>query len=170
MIFSGIAMMLIGSLLTIASQVLLAVCVYNDAKSRGDQNATLFAVLSGVLGFIPAIIYLVVRSTSGPGTALMCPNCGVVLPAGAFNCPNCGMPHPKARIIPPDADARSRRAKGLLIGWIVSFVLSIVLMIVGGVLMGMGAFSLAQDYSSNSHRYSYSYQDSLDHYLNDYYY
>ncbi|CZT56257.1 hypothetical protein BN3661_01276 [Eubacteriaceae bacterium CHKCI005] len=170
MFFVGIALLLISLVLAIGSQVMLALCIYNDAKARGDQNAVLFAVLSGVLGVIPAIIYLVLRSNSGPDTALMCPNCGVVLPQGASHCPNCGMPHPKARIIPPDADVRSKRAKGLLIGWIVSLVLSIVLIVVSVVFMGMGAFSLAQDYNSNSYHYSYNYNDSLDRYLNDYYY
>ncbi len=167
--FNMVAVMsVVISLLSIASHVLLALCIYNDAKSRGDQNAVLFAVLSGVLGLIPAIIYLVIRSTSGPGTALMCPNCGVVLPQGSFNCPNCGMPHPKARITPPDAPIRSRRAKGLLIGWIVSYALTIVLTIVGFVFGAMGVFSMAQDALDNNSPYHY--QDSLDRYLNDYYY
>ena len=83
MFFVGIALLLISLVLAIGSQVMLALCIYNDAKARGDQNAVLFAVLSGVLGIIPAIIYLVLRSNSGPDTALMCPNCGVVLPQGA---------------------------------------------------------------------------------------
>ena len=66
MFFVGIALLLISLVLAIGSQVMLALCIYNDAKARGDQNAVLFAVLSGVLGIIPAIIYLVLRCRASP--------------------------------------------------------------------------------------------------------
>lgn len=50
-------------LVLIAAQIMLALCVYNDARYRGSNNAVLWAVLSGFFG-IAGLVYLIVQLAS----------------------------------------------------------------------------------------------------------
>ena len=63
--FSDVSLVLIAYLLllitSVASQVLFACAAYQDAKSFNNKDATLWAVLIGLFGWIPGIIYLCIR-------------------------------------------------------------------------------------------------------------
>ena len=57
---------IIGYLLTLAvsitGSVMVGLAVYNDAKSKMSLNAVMWAMLVGILGWIPGIVYLCVRN------------------------------------------------------------------------------------------------------------
>lgn len=84
---------IIGYLLTLAvditASVMLALAVYNDAKSKWNPNAVMWAVLVGILGLIPGIIYLCVRNEPLK-KIYVCQNCGWGNPLLARQCGHCG--------------------------------------------------------------------------------
>lgn len=57
---------IIGYLLTLAvsitGSVMVGLAVYNDAKSKMSLNAVMWAMLVGILGWIPGVVYLCVRN------------------------------------------------------------------------------------------------------------
>ena len=60
---AAIAIIIIAIFLVIAAilaQIFLGLAVYHDAKSKGNSSAGMWGVLTGVFGWIPAIIYLCV--------------------------------------------------------------------------------------------------------------
>ena len=59
--------------LALAMQIIAAVAIYRDAKVYGRDDAMLFAVLTGIFGSIPAVVYLAVRGKH-KGVAV-CPTC-----------------------------------------------------------------------------------------------
>ncbi|MDR1643607.1 MAG: zinc ribbon domain-containing protein [Clostridiales bacterium] len=72
--------------------------VHKDAKAR-DMDATLWTIISVVLGFLGLVIYIVSRSSHEPSECpvcrkpvksdfVVCPHCGTRL---AASCPSCGM-------------------------------------------------------------------------------
>ncbi|MBN1274389.1 MAG: zinc ribbon domain-containing protein [Candidatus Aminicenantes bacterium] len=72
--------------------------VYRDAERRG-MNGILWALLVLIGNLIGLLIYLILRSDTGPaaqqGTRAgpsfkPCPSCGKEVDAGAFFCPQCG--------------------------------------------------------------------------------
>lgn len=117
------------SLLSLLTNVFLGLAIYNDAKSWGCDNAVMWAVLSGVFGLIPAIIYLVIRSDSS--SKMKCPVCGNKIAKGSQFCPVCSNPVPPVAIDYAAAAESKKRAKLFLILMIVAFVLSIVVAVVG---------------------------------------
>lgn len=84
---------IIGYLLILAvditASVMLALAVYNDAKSKWNANAVMWAVLVGILGLIPGIVYLCVRNEPLK-KIYACHNCGWGNPLLARQCGRCG--------------------------------------------------------------------------------
>jgi len=74
----------------IAAWVFAALAVYNDAMSRFDKDATMFALLVGFFGMIPLVVYAVMRSGRQPGK--VCFQCNQVSAANMPGCPFCGAP------------------------------------------------------------------------------
>ena len=65
--------MLLIMLFSLAGSLFLALCVYNDAKARGNDNAVMWAVLSGFFNIV-ALVYIIVAVSSKP-KAVICPRC-----------------------------------------------------------------------------------------------
>ncbi len=123
----------------IAMRVLFALAVYNDAVAKENHEATMWALLVGFLGLIPGIIYLCVRSS--PQRKVCCPRCGLWHNAYETVCPRCGTPNP-APAIPqqnPYLLQNEQKAKKLLIGGIICFVVLILVAVFGGIAIGLSA-------------------------------
>ncbi len=115
--------MVVVSLLSIASSLLLAFCVYNDACYRMDKNPLLWAVLSGFFPIV-ALIYIIVKASS-KNHNLSCVQCNALLPPGAPFCPRCGRPvdYPT-----PEQMATYNKRRKLLLGlWIAVTVLVVII-------------------------------------------
>ena len=98
---AAIAIIIIAIFLVIAAilaQIFLGLAVYHDAKSKGNSSAGMWGVLTGVFGWIPAIIYLCVRSSASQ-RIIQCTTCGFAIPASAPGCPNCNHANPFAPTI-----------------------------------------------------------------------
>lgn len=54
------------SLLPVIFTVLIAIWMYNDAKSRGDSNAVAWALLGLIFNIIALVLYLIVRNSARP--------------------------------------------------------------------------------------------------------
>ena len=63
--------------------------VYNDAKSKMSLNAVMWAMLVGILGWIPGIVYLCVRNKPLE-RIYACYSCGWGNPLSARQCRRCG--------------------------------------------------------------------------------
>ena len=120
-IFGIIIFSLLLSLVGIASSVFLGLCVYSDARFKNVKNPAMWGLLSGFLGWIPAIIYLVIRSQQSPKP---CQRCFDLLPPGAVFCNICGTPVYQPG--PEELAVFDKRRKRFLILWIASYVLTIV--------------------------------------------
>ena len=83
-------------LASIAAQVLFACAAYQDAKSMNNKDATMWAVLIGLLGLIPGIIYLCIRknNNSAPSVQQICIGCRAPIAPGTNVCPYCGAQQP----------------------------------------------------------------------------
>ena len=84
---------IIGYLLTLAvsitGSVMVGLAVYNDAKSKMSLNAVMWAMLVGILGWIPGIVYLCVRNKPLE-RIYACYSCGWGNPLSARQCRRCG--------------------------------------------------------------------------------
>ena len=58
------------SLLPVIFTVLIAIWMYNDAKSRGDSNAVAWALLGLIFNVIGLVLYLIVRGSAQPPAAV----------------------------------------------------------------------------------------------------
>ena len=56
--------------LMITGKVFLALAVYQDARSRYNNNALMWGLLVGFFDLIPAIVYLCLRKNLGSGPIL----------------------------------------------------------------------------------------------------
>lgn len=109
-------------LLSLAGSLFLALCVYNDAKARGNNSAVMWAVLSGFFNII-ALVYIIVAVSSKP-KAVICPRCNNWIPAGYAGCPVCGLP-PTNQTMPPELlEGYKRRRILFLILFIVAYVIT----------------------------------------------
>ena len=115
-------------LIEIASGVFLGLCVYNDAQYKGVKNPSMWGLLSGFLGWIPAVIYLAMRSQQ---SAKRCERCFAPLLPGAAACAACGLPVYSSA--PEQSETFHKRSKTFLILWIVS--ISLVLVATIGLLV-----------------------------------
>lgn len=115
MISGLIALYILVFLAAVAGSVLFGCAVYNDAKSKWNDNATMWGVLVGILGLIPGIIYLCVRNEPLK-RIYVCHNCGWGNPLSAQQCGHCG-----AGLYYPTEETlqRQKKAKTLLIWGIV---------------------------------------------------
>ena len=75
--------------LLLVVNVLILIWVYNDAKSRGMENAVLWLIIVLITGLIGLIIYLIVRPK---GDKVVCPSCSKKRMTGLPRCPHCGNP------------------------------------------------------------------------------
>ena len=91
---------IIGYLLTLAvsitGSVMVGLAVYNDAKSKMSLNAVMWAMLVGILGWIPGIVYLCVRNKPLE-RIYACYSCGWGNPLSARQCRRCGAASRRAR-------------------------------------------------------------------------
>lgn len=112
------------------SQLLLAFCVYYDAKLHGNQEAKMWAILSGFFN-VAALIYLLMRGDNKK-KPVQCPACFAWLSADYRTCARCG--HPREEKGNPILEETYRRwekhRKTLFIWWIVSMALPVLLAIV----------------------------------------
>ena len=122
MISGLIALYILVFLAAVAGSVLFGCAVYNDAKSKWNDNATMWGVLVGILGLIPGIIYLCVRNEPLK-RIYVCHNCGWGNPLSAQQCGHCG-----AGLYYPTEETlqRQKKAKTLLIWGIVMWVVMIL--------------------------------------------
>ena len=125
---------IIGYLLTLAvsitGSVMVGLAVYNDAKSKMSLNAVMWAMLVGILGWIPGIVYLCVRNNRA-NRLMACPQCGFTHRVAEPFCPQCHVQNPySAPFQNPLAAQQAHRAKLLLIWGIVAYVAVILLAII----------------------------------------
>lgn len=141
-----VAVLLI-SLIGIASNVLLAFCVYNDAQYRRSQYAVLWAVLSGFFN-IAALVYIIVQLCSKP-RGLQCVQCGQWLAPESTFCPRCGR---QVVTFTPEQMANFDKRRKLFLGlWIGSVVIIIAAsIVVFGVFFGQ-IMKYAAVYGSSYH-------------------
>lgn len=125
---------LVASLVSLAASVFLGLAVYYDAKSWNSDSAVMWGLLCGILGFIPAIIYLVIRSSSK--SQIKCPRCRNKLPVGTQICYICQTPI-QQMVQPSEAETLlyKKRAKLFLILMIVFNVLLIISIVMMFVFM-----------------------------------
>lgn len=116
------------TIVSVLSSVFLGLAVYNDAKSWNCDNAVMWGLLSGIIGFIPAIVYLVIRSDAKG--KVKCPRCGNKLPVGMQFCPLCQTPIGLILAVNEAEELRLKnKAKNYLIFMIICIVLTIILSI-----------------------------------------
>lgn len=116
---------------SIAVHVLFAVAAYNDARSKMNQNALMWALLIGFLGAIPGIIYLCVRNNPVQ-EFVTCMKCGATYHGAYMNCPRCGEPNSfNLQYLNPFAEQQRNRARVLCI---VAAIL-IGLVVLSGIIM-----------------------------------
>lgn len=147
-IWFGAAMIIFG-LLFLTAHILFAIAVYNDAQAKGNNDASMWGILVGVFGWIPAIIYLCIRNNSR-NKLIICPNCGFTHRIGDFNCPQCGVANPfSQQFANPMTDMYKARAKKLLIAAIIIWAVAIILFVISLVCFLSSVV--------NMHNYSFAY-------------
>ena len=120
----------------IGFQICIALAVYYDAQSKMNRNSVLWAVLCGILGLIPMIVYLCIRNN--PSTIpIYCSQCGKVHYISESHCPFCHQENPYSRIevANPQAQQQHRRAKVCLIIGVSLFAVGIVAMIIALIFL-----------------------------------
>ena len=139
--FGFIIFMALYTILLCAGKVFLGLAVYNDAKARNMDTATMWGVLTGFFVLIPAIIYLVIRSDNK--NSVRCPRCTAQIFNGMPVCPVCQLPVTMIPSLnPAEIAKRKKSAKGFLIA-------SIILIVMGYVcFFGCFLFPLLSSYGS----------------------
>ena len=151
-IFSMIMDMMGGflaiSVLGLAASLLLAFCVYYDAKARGNNNAVVWAILSGFFNFV-ALIYIIVQAVSKPKT-VYCMRCGNIVPPGFYACPVCNTPVMSATAaLAPEQIAQYKKIRLILfIVWIVVYVITMIVSMMIMMEFMSKIFAMASEYSS----------------------
>ncbi len=142
MLFPLVGLFVLG----IAAALLLAFCVYYDARSRRDRLAPMWAVLCGLFGSLVALVYVIVRSVSKPKPTL-CVRCGRWVPPGYLFCSACGQPllDNGRPVDPQELQKHSRRSRTLLIIWICVYVVLLVASIALMMYMVNSIFELVPD-------------------------
>lgn len=141
---------LLISVVSILSQVFMGLAVYHDARAHGNTNATMWGLLSGLLGWIPAIIYLATRNNVTP--VLSCSQCGMQGVHPGFTCPRCGAPPTGFMVSVQDAEMHKSKAKKFLYAMIGAYVAVVVLTIIFMVM-----FFAAAGTSLREWNYQYNY-------------
>ena len=102
----------------IGFQVCMALAVYYDGQSKMNRNSVVWAVLCGLLGIIPMIIYLCVRNNPSM-VPIYCSQCGRAHVISEPCCPFCHQENPYSRIEvanPPDAGT-AQKGQGMPDYW-----------------------------------------------------
>lgn len=112
-------------ILLYAGQAFLGLCVYYDARYRGNTNAVMWGVLAGFFQ-LAGLIYLII--TLSGKKQIACYSCWRPYPTERPVCPYCGMPSPLAYAFsPPDEREKQRgRRKLFLIFYISAEVVGIL--------------------------------------------
>lgn len=128
------------SILELIRRVLLGTTVYKDAQSKNNQNAVAWAVVSGIFGIIPAIVYLFFRN-NGQNHFMPCSQCGFMHRASEPYCPNCHVQNVYAHAyVPTQQTAQFQKAaKGLFIATLIFFALELIV----GLFVGLQTIALA---------------------------
>ena len=117
--------LLLIMLFALAGSLFLALCVYNDARIRGNDNAVMWAVLSGFFNIV-ALVYIIVAVSSKP-KAVFCPRCHNMIPPGYAGCPVCGLPLPDRTLPPELLEGCKRRRMVFLILFIAAYVITLAI-------------------------------------------
>ncbi len=148
MIFSLVIMAL-----SIGNAVFWGLAAYDDAKAKNNNDALMWGLLVGFLGWIPGIIYLCLRN-KGINKMIYCPNCQFIHRIVEPNCPNCGIQNQFAMpyLTPMNAEYARKAKRNLIIG-IVLCALCVIAVIALVIYFVFFAVQIAE-YSGS---YSYSY-------------
>ena len=112
----------------IAAQIMLALCVYNDARYRGNSNAVLWAVLSGFFS-TAGLVYLIVQLASKRFVA--CAARYRPIPSAEPVCPTCGAVSPEVyRFSPPEMREKQRKRRFLFLWLYIGLIVVAVIMMV----------------------------------------
>lgn len=135
--------------LMITGKVFLALAVYQDARSRYNNNALMWGLLVGFFDLIPAIVYLCLRKNLGSGP-ILCPSCALYYAPFSGACPRCGAPNPAVHMNAyTDLMAAHKKAKNYLtvaiVAWGLVIVATIVLMLIT-VFAAIGSAAGSQPY------------------------
>ncbi len=143
----GIVILIIFIAITaLLSNIFLGLAVYHDGKAKGNSNAGMWGVLSGIFGWIPAVIYLCVRHNAA-NRFIQCFSCGFAMPANAPGCPNCNQANPYAQqFYGPLVEQHKKKAKGFLIAFICCCAAAILLAIAVIVLAVLFAGATGYSY------------------------
>lgn len=91
-LLSFLPLLLIGSAFSIAFDVFIALAVYEDTKTIGLKNGTVWVILAALIP-ISALIYLAVRNSAEKTVPKMCAGCGATMPPNTPYCTQCGSPN-----------------------------------------------------------------------------
>lgn len=132
------------SLLELARRILLGMTVLKDAQSKNNQNAVAWAVVCGIFGIIPAIVYLFFRN-NGQNRLMPCSQCGFLHRALEPYCPNCHVQnvYAQAYVSTPQTVQFQNAAKRFLIATLIFFALELLL----GLFIGFETFALIFQYA-----------------------
>jgi hypothetical protein len=118
----------IAALFFLAGRIFLALAAYNDARSKSNRDALMWALLIGLIGLIPGIVYLCIRNSVH--NYAVCRNCGCSHLAAEPNCPQCGAPNPYApQYVNPMAEQQARQARIYLAVGLVLLALGLILVV-----------------------------------------
>lgn len=133
--------MIFAMIIGIFTQVSLALCVHNDAKSRYIESPEMWSLLCGFLGFIPGIVYLCMRAGK---TRRFCYRCHGLSHSSNVICPYCG-DNLAAQAAIPDEEAMRRRKKAKLFLWL--YISGEILMFISVMIYIVVIMTQAMNYS-----------------------
>lgn len=120
-ILSNVILIVILCVLGLASRVFLTLAVYFDCQSKRIKASLLWTLLTAIFGWIPAVVYACVRSTS-PKEAVLCRQCGSYVPPGEGFCPRCGNAFGLEM-----QKQKEKNSKTFLILFVVVYILTVIL-------------------------------------------
>ena len=132
--FSGIIWVVLGaiiiSLISIASNVMLGMCVYYDAMYRRNENALMWGVLSGFIN-ICALIYIIMQFVNKK-QPMRCVRCGEFLIPQSRFCTRCGR---QLFVLSPELERLYDKRRRLFLGlWIGSTIFVIIISTIFAVI------------------------------------
>ena len=130
-------------LLSFGLQIMLALAVFYDAKARGNSEPLMWALLVGLLGLVPGVIYLCMRD-SAKNRMIVCPQCHAVHAIGLPNCPQCGVYNPYCYpFCNPEIPMYAKKAKTFFIIAMILLAVTVIVMFVAMWIMIVGMVSQA---------------------------
>ncbi len=130
-----IIIIVLAGIASVVGQILLALAVYHNAKSRCNPNPAMWGLLTGFLGWIPAVIYYVTRD-SARNRLIICPQCQATHPICFAHCPQCGAQNSYAQpFLNPYTEQEAKQSKKLLIAAIVLLGASVIAFFIAFICM-----------------------------------